>query len=192
MTDKEKPITESTTPNPLSVYGKCKLEASKLIQENTDNHLIVQMGGFFGGFNIDKNFVGKFVPHVIELIKQKVTRKRLAIELATTYTDDIAKNSIILLEQNKRGIYNMASHGHASFYDVAVTCIEILGLSNLIEIVQVDASEVENEENAQRPASAIMQNKKLNIEKFDYQIKWQTSLSDYLTQPYFLNLAKSL
>ena len=73
-----------------------------------------------------------------------------------------------------------------------MTCIEILGLSNLIEIVQVDASVVENEENAQRPASAIMQNKKLNIEKFDYQRKWQTSLSDYLTQPYFVNLVKSL
>ena len=190
---KEKPITESTTPNPLSVYGKCKLEASQLIQENTDNHLIVQMGGFFGGFNIDKNFVGKFVPHIIELIKQKVTSVKVGNRIwQPTYTDDIAKNSIILLDQNKRGIYNMASHGHASFYDVAVTCIEILGLSNLIEIVQVDASVVENEENAQRPASAIMQNKKLKIEKFDYQRKWQTSLSDYLTQPYFLNLVKNL
>ena len=54
---KSLPITEKTKPAPLCKYGKDKLLAEENILKNCNNPLIVRMGGFFGGYNKDKNFV---------------------------------------------------------------------------------------------------------------------------------------
>ena len=66
------PINENTLPNPLCIYGKHKLQAELLLND-FQNSLVVIMGGFFGGRELDKNFVGKIIPHISQLIKSNVT-----------------------------------------------------------------------------------------------------------------------
>lgn len=188
---KELPITESTFPNPLSVYGKLKLTAEKNILNELSGSLVVRMAGFFGGREIDKNFVGKIVPHFAKLINEG----HKSIEIGDrvwqpTYTNDLALNVLVLLEHRKSGIYCMATHGKASFFELASVIVNILGINASIEIKEVSSAEVSKNERAKRPAVATIENVRLNAENLDFQRNWKESIIEYIDQPFFKNLFK--
>jgi len=69
----ETPIVETTPPAPMSIYGQCKLDAELSLRDRVPDALVVCMAGFFGGDEKDKNFVGKFVPHIFKLIGEGVS-----------------------------------------------------------------------------------------------------------------------
>lgn len=181
----ESPITEETLPHPLSVYGAAKLEAEQRIQKELSDALTVRMGGFFGGYEKDKNFVGKFA----RILKQKIDAEEATIAVGNrvwqpTYTKELAENSILLLTQEKTGIYHMASHGEASFYDVACAMIETLGLP----LTAKKISAAEFTEKCRRPMRAVLDNKRLREEGLDRMSPWKDALTEYLSAPYFCNI----
>lgn len=183
------PITEKTIPNPLSVYGQCKLDAEKLILQNLPQALIVRMAGFFGGEENDKNFVGLLTRKLAQLLSEGVSTYQVGDRVwQPTWTVDLARNSILLLNENKSGFYSMATKGEASFYDVAVACVEELGLKKQIQIEKVSAIQVARNEKARRPDRAILENKRMIEENLDRQRPWRVALSEYLARPYFNNL----
>jgi len=185
----ENPITEETKPNPLSTYGKLKLEAEQKLLESTVSSLIVRMAGFFGGMEKDKNFVGKFIVHLIELIKKDIRSVDVGDRVwQPTYTKDLALNSMLLLNENHDGIYNMSCHGEASFYELAVKIVENLDLNSKITINQVSSEKFNTKEPAKRPLKAIFNNKKLHDNGLDIQRSWIISLQEYLSEPYFKKL----
>ena len=183
------PITEKTTPVPLCKYGKDKLTAEENILKNCNNPLIVRMGGFFGGYSKDKNFVGKIIPHLSMLIEKGEKQINVGDRIwQPTYTDDLAYNSLILLLENKNGIYNMASHGQTSFYDLTVKIASLLEIEDKISIRKIPSSHFSKKENAQRPNIAVIENTRLKQESLDLQRKWDESLKEYLSHSYFRDL----
>lgn len=186
---KELPITEATIPNPLGVYGKLKLMAEKLLCEDLPNALVVRMAGFFGGREIDKNFVGKIVPHIGKI----VNNGRYPIEVGDrvwqpTYTNDLAYNCLVLLAHDKSGIYCMASHGKASFFELTSFIVNSLEIGDIIKIIKVSSAAMGKNDKAQRPEVAIIENDRLKKEQLDFQRNWQDSLLDYIKHPYFKKL----
>lgn len=183
----EYPITEETTPHPLSVYGEAKWETEQLIRRDLPDALIVRMGGFFGGYEKDKNFVGKFARHLKKSIDEHITTIPVSDRIwQPTYTKNIAENGVLLLEQEKSGVYHMASHGEASFFDVAAAMVEILGIGGKITITKISANEYK--EKAKRPFRAVMDNKRLHEEELDHMRPWREALGEYLSQEYFKKL----
>ena len=180
------PILETTSPSPISIYGKYKFEAEQIVRGETDGSLVVRMAGFFGGEEKDKNFVGKFVRQIRRLIIEGVKSYEVGDRVwQPTYTNDLAFNSLLLLSGNKRGVYNMASHGTASFYELAKAIVYDLRLNNLISIIPVTETEVTGSELAPRPAVGMMENRRLISEGLDFQRPWREALTDYLRRPYF-------
>jgi dTDP-4-dehydrorhamnose reductase len=180
------PITEATPPAPLSVYGRCKLEAETAIRDELPRHLVVRMAGFFGGDEADKNFVGKFARHLRTLLREGATSFDVGDRVwQPTYTLDLARNCLALLARGRTGVYGMASHGEASFFDLAQASVEILGLSSRIEIRKVSAAVVTRAEPAKRPARAVIDNVRLRAEGLDMQRGWRQALAEYLARPYF-------
>ena len=183
----ENPITEDTIPHPLSVYGEAKWEAEQLVCKELPNALVVRMGGFFGGCERDKNFVGKFARHLKKSIDEDIKEIPVGDRVwQPTYTKDLAENITLLLENGKTGVYTMASHGEASFFDVATAMVEILGIGNNISITQMHAEEYK--EIAKRPFCAVMDNKRLQEEGLDHMREWKKALEEYLQEPYFTKL----
>lgn len=184
---KEKPITEDTKPNPLSVYGKLKLEAEERIARELPSSLIVRMGGFFGGEEKDKNFVGKFALHLKKCLDEGVRIIEVGNRVwQPTFTEDLARNSLLLIENDKTGVYNMASCGSASFFDIANEMVAAFGIGNRITIQKKDASSIQ--EKAVRPMIAIMENKRLQAEGLNLMRSWQEALHEYCSRPYFQNM----
>jgi dTDP-4-dehydrorhamnose reductase len=186
----ETPILETTKPNPLSVYGRCKLEAEEGVQARLPESLIVRMAGFFGGEDKDKNFVGRFVVNLHKMIKEGVSSYEVGDRVwQPTYTLDLAYNSLVLLANGKSGIYNMSCAGQASFYELAEACVEELGLAERFKIIPVSADKVAAQtDKAKRPPAAFMENRRLQVEGLDRQRHWRVALAEYLSRPWFQNL----
>jgi dTDP-4-dehydrorhamnose reductase len=186
---KEQPIIEDTVPNPLCAYGKLKFDSEKKILNQLSDFLIVRMGGFFGGYEKDKNFVGKFAHHISKLLREGKTEQEVGDRVwQPTHINDLAYNSLLLLAENTQGIYNMSSLGQASFYDIACEMIHIFDLEKHIQIQKVAAEKFMSKEKARRPVKAIMSNKRLIEEGLNRQRQWKQSLCEYLQHDYFRRL----
>jgi dTDP-4-dehydrorhamnose reductase len=184
----EEPIVEDTRPNPLSVYGRCKFEAETRVLETLgDSALVIRMAGFFGGDEKDKNFVGGFTRHARQLLDQAVDTYDVGDRIwQPTYTLDLAHNSTLLMAASKSGVYNMACHGQASFFELAVACVEELKLTNRLRIQPTSADRVAAvTDTAKRPAAAVMDNRRLRAEGLDLQRPWRHALNEYLRRPWF-------
>lgn len=179
---KELHVDEETEPSPLNTYGHLKLEAELELLRQLPNSISLRMGGFFGGREKDKNFVGKF----LSLIRNAKQNNQRHLEIGNrvwqpTYTEDIAANALLLLAEKKSGIYCMAAHGSATFYEVAKETLSILGLADQITLGEIDASLFAKKEAAARPQAVIMQNKRLVRENLDRQRVWSSALKPYLS-----------
>lgn len=185
----ELPITENTAPAPLSTYGKCKWKAEQVAREILPNTLIARMGGFFGGDDKDKNFVGKFAHHVARLLASGVDRIEVGDRVwQPTATGDLARNCLRLLALKKQGVYNMASHGEASFFDIACLCVSQWKVDHRLQVLKVPAAAMAQRDKAPRPAKAVMINQRLQAEQLDWQRPWRAALVEYVNRPYFQTL----
>ena len=186
------PIDEETAPNPLSVYGRCKLDAETLLRERLgESALVVRMAGFFGGEEKDKNFVGKFLRHVRALLD--LDKHSFAVGdrvWQPTWTIDLARNCLVLMERGAGGLYTMSCRGEASFYDLARACIAEVGLADSVTIEPTTEARIAADQRATRPARAVMDNRRLRAEGLDRMRPWRAALAEYLARPYFHDMFK--
>jgi dTDP-4-dehydrorhamnose reductase len=183
----ELPVTEQTTPAPLSAYGRCKLEAETLVLSDNRAPLVLRMAGFFGGDDKDKNFVGMFTKH----LRQLRTRPHRRCEVGErvwqpTYTLDLAWNTLLLLAKERSGIYHMGAKGEATFFEVATACVQELGIEKLFDICP--AAKPRWNDIAPRPQRMVTANRRLESEGLDRQRHWRDALRDYLARPWFDDL----
>lgn len=174
------PVDENTLPNPLSNYGKLKVEAEYVVQQHFSS-LIIRMGGFFGGGARDSNFVGKFT----NLIKIFLAEGQSKIEVGDrtwqpTYVKDLAENSLLLMALEKSGTYNMAGHKQATFFEVAQFMVSKLRLEEKLQVIEMPSDKSKFLDVAVRPASINMMNKRLESELLDFQRDWRISLDEYM------------
>lgn len=186
---KDIPITEVTKPNPLNIYGKLKLQSEQMLLQELPNSLVVRMAGFFGGREVDKNFVGKIVPHIAKIINEGHNSLDIGDRVwQPTYTNDLAYNTLVLLANERKGIYCMSSHGTASFFELTSFIVNTLNINDKIQLNKVSSELVTRSEKAKRPNLAIIKNKRLIEEGLDLQRTWQEGITEYLNHPYFINL----
>jgi len=187
--ESETEVNEDTSPNPLSIYATHKLMAERLIKEQSPHHLVIRMAGFFGGEKRDKNFVGIFTRKIADLLRDGVSTYAVGGRVwQPTYTEDLAKNSLLLAEHNATGTWCMASNGCATFHDVATEIIYLLCLSERIAIPKALDKQINSMDVAPRPQQVIMSTKKLFDSGLNLQRDWRVSLSEYLRQPWFQSL----
>jgi dTDP-4-dehydrorhamnose reductase len=180
------PIAEDQPPKPLSLYGQLKAEAERNILAADPASLVVRMAGFFGGESRDKNFVGKLIPHLAELMRKGEASFAVGDRLwQPTWTDDLALNSLGLIAQGKSGVYQMACHGEASFFDLTSAIVKELGWGPAIEIKKVPASQVNQHELGGRPSKAVLSCSRIQEEGMDIQRPWRDALREYLASAYF-------
>ena len=174
---------ESDAPNPMGHYARSKYLAEEYVQENSRNHLICRAGWMMGGGpRKDKKFIQKLMSQL------KNGEKELHIvhdKLGTpTYTHDFARNVKLLVENGKRGLYNMVCQGITSRLEVAQELVKQLRMNGDIKINEVSSDYFKKEYFAPRPVSERLINARLEKEGLDVMRDWKTSLSEYLGESY--------
>ena len=115
---KEGPYREDAPVNPLSVYGKHKLEAEQLALEAVPNSLVLRITNVYGDEIRGKNFVAR-------IFQQCVAGEKLNLKLpydqfaSPTNAWDIARAMLLLLEDGKSGIYHIGGSDYMNRVELA-------------------------------------------------------------------------
>jgi dTDP-4-dehydrorhamnose reductase len=130
---KEGFYTQEDQPNPLSVYGRAKLEGEQRAQEANNASIVVRTGFIFGPGG--KNFLSK----VIEFARRDQPMKAISDAYGTpTYARDLARRLRELAQLNHPGIFHVVNSGDgASYAEFAreAMLIENLGKRQVEEVL---------------------------------------------------------
>jgi dTDP-4-dehydrorhamnose reductase len=116
--------TQRDDPNPLSVYGKSKLEGERRAQTACSRTTIVRTGWIFGPGGTN------FLSRVIELSERGMRLNAISDSWGTpTYAADLAKRLRELADLDLPGFYHVVNAGDGStYYDFARESLEQAGL----------------------------------------------------------------
>ncbi|MDR2836206.1 MAG: dTDP-4-dehydrorhamnose reductase [Bacteroidales bacterium] len=164
--NKNTPYTEEDIPNPISVYGKSKLEGEiNAVQENPKT-LIIRTSWLYSEYG--KNFA-------LSIIKASETRNQLKVvydQIGTpTYAGDLAIAILAIcnyyfdINRWHYGIYNFSNQGVASWYDFAKTLLYMS--EDNIEIIPILTNEFPTK--AKRPIFSVLNKNKI-INTFGLEI----------------------
>lgn len=168
------PYPEEATPNPLNIYGKHKLEAEKLIQRVLTNYLILRVTNVYGNELRSKNFVAR----ILMDIKNGLTKElHVASDQYATPVNsyDIARSIKVLIEDNARGIFNIAGNEFLSRLELAKCVINAVSS----EITVIGKTTGELKQIADRPLKGGLVNSKFlkQFPNFNFE-----SVLDYIKE----------
>ena len=167
--EKMSPYIEEDKTNPLSVYGKTKLQGEEAIKKSKCKYLIFRTSWLYGTHG--KNFFKTIIKLAQERDELRVvsnqigapTSAKLVADVTSLCLDKIAQNSYSSKEIS--GIYHLTATGKASWYDFAkyvITEAKKSGgvfLTNPENIIAINASEYVLP--AKRPANSLLDTQKL-------------------------------
>lgn len=159
--------------SPLNVYGQTKYEGELAVQNTLDKFFIVRIAWVFGVNG--KNFIKT-------MLNLGKTRDSLTVVNdqfgSPTYTYDLAKLLVDMVETEKYGIYHATNEGICTWYEFACEIFKQAGMN--IKVAPVSASEYPAK--AKRPSNSRMSKEKLTDNGFEKLPTWQDALSRYLKE----------
>ena len=180
---KKDSFDEDDQPNPIGHYAKSKYFGEKQVQEYSKDFLICRAGWMMGGgFKKDKKFIQKIMKQILNGNKElNIVNDKLG---TPTYTHDFAKNTNILIQSDKRGLYNMVCEGVTGRLEVARELLSLLNLNDKIIINEVNSQFFSREYFAERPNNERLVNRKLNNQGLNIMRDWKIALKEYLFDYY--------
>lgn len=160
---------------PKSVYGQTKYEGELAVQKALDKYFIVRIAWVFG---INGN---NFVKTMLKLAKTHDTLRVVNDQFGSpTYTADLARLLVDMMETDRYGVYHATNEGICSWYDFACAIFEKAGLGSQMTVIPVSTAEYGAK--AARPANSRMSKEKLTANGFAKLPTWQSALERYLIE----------
>ncbi len=160
---------------PLNVYGRTKLEGERAVAANLDKFFIVRIAWVFG-------LNGKnFVKTMLTLGKNHEVLRVVDDQIGTpTYTRDLARLLVDMIESSKYGYYHATNEGgYISWYDFACEIFRQAGYHT--KVLPVSTAEY-GAGKAARPFNSRLDKSKLVKCGFTPLPPWQDALSRYLKE----------
>jgi dTDP-4-dehydrorhamnose reductase len=171
---KRTPYTEYDAPNPVSVYGRSKLDGEKVVQALVKRHYIFRAGWMIGGGKKDKKFVAK----IVRLLQTQNELKAVSDKHGTpTFTYDMSDLIAKVIATGRYGLYHAVNARMTNRYEIAKKIVEILGKKD-VKITPVNSSFFPLP--APRAESEAMVNYKLDLLGLNTMPRWEDSLKKYL------------
>ncbi len=161
---------------PLNFYGKTKLEGEKAVASRLETYFIVRIAWVFGvnGKNFIKTMLslGKNHPE-LRVVKDQVG--------TPTYTFDLARLLVDMLETDRYGYYHATNEGgYISWYDFACEIFRQAGYTQ-VKVTPVTTAEY-GVSKAARPFNSRLDKSKLVKNGFRPLPTWQDALRRYLQE----------
>ena len=168
---KDGEYTENDETNPINIYGESKLAGEKYVQEILDKYYIVRT---YWVFNINgKNFIET----MLRLSKANNQLSIVNDQIGSpTYTKDLSRLLVDMLETSKYGLYHATNEGYCSWYEFADTIFKLANIN--IDIKAINSNEYASR--AKRPLNSKLSKDKLIEYGFKPLPHWEDALKDYL------------
>ena len=168
---KDGEYTENDETNPINIYGESKLAGEKYVQEILDKYYIVRTSWVF-------NINGKnFIETMLRLSKANNQLSIVNDQIGSpTYTNDLSRLLVDMLETSKYGLYHATNEGYCSWYEFANTIFKLANIN--IDIKAINSNEYASR--AKRPLNSKLSKDKLIEYGFKPLPHWEDALKDYL------------
>ncbi len=167
--------TEKDRPNPLSVYGRTKLEAENIIKETLSSFVILRTSALYGGNG--KNFVDTVISKAFKGEEIRIVADQVT---SPTYTYDLAKSVKDVIEKRAAlndTILNICNSGSCSWYDFAVNILDKADIK-YNDVKPITSAQLDRP--AERPGFSVLDNTLLYEITGREMRSWKEALSDYL------------
>ena len=158
---------------PMNVYGQTKLEGELAVSHNLEKYFIVRIAWVFGvnGKNFIKTMLNVGKTHdTVRVVKDQIG--------TPTYTYDLARLLIDMVETDKYGFYHATNEGgYISWYDFTCEIYRQAGYDT--KVIPVTTEEY-GMSKAARPFNSRLDRSKLVKNGFTPLPTWQDALSRYL------------
>lgn len=129
------PISETTVPSPVSVYAKSKYQGEQEVVKNAGKAIIIRTSWLYSAFG--NNFVKTILKYGEERGRLRVVFDQIG---TPTYARDLAQAILEILQEAAQipGIhfFHYSNEGVASWYDFAVSIIEMSGITCIIDPIE--------------------------------------------------------
>lgn len=124
------PYSEDDNTNPLSIYGKTKLEAEKILQEFGNNWCILRTNVLFDNYNGTET---SFVKWVIDSLKSNKSIKVVDDQWNNpTWTQSLAEVIELVINKNVKGLYNYGGADYLNRFEFAQIIADIFNLDKTL------------------------------------------------------------
>ena len=164
---------------PINVYGQSKLDGEKEVTQILDKYFIVRIAWVFG--RNGKNFVKT----MLEVGAKHEVVKVVDDQIGTpTYTYDLARLLVDMIESDKYGYYHATNEGgFISWADFTEEIFKQAGINSKVERVSTEEYEkIAGKTVAKRPFNSRLDKSKLVEAGFKPLPTWQDALKRYLTE----------
>jgi len=170
---KKEPYLISDEPEPLSKYGKSKLYGERMVSLLTSQFFIIRLSRVFGIGNT--NFVKKVIDWSKEKEKIKIVEGQIS---SPSYTADLSKAILDLLNTRSFGIYHLTNSGFCSKFEWAEYILQNIGWKG--ELVLAESGEFNSA--AERPEYSVLHNFPLK-ETIGYELPdWKDAVRRFLIE----------
>jgi dTDP-4-dehydrorhamnose reductase len=169
-----RPYFEDDPVDPISAYGRSKVESEVAIKENTPNYIILRTGWLYGRSR--DNFVHVILKGTAEKSKSiKVFDDQFG---SPTWTYHLALQIKELLHTDIKGTFHVTSEGSCSRLEFARFILEKMKIKGNLKAISVKG----NHTGAKRPSNCVLENRLLKKAGLNIMVDWQEDLGSYLDQ----------
>ena len=172
----QKPYTEFDMPNPVSAYGKTKLEGERFVQQFADRYFILRTAWLYGD---GKNFVKT-------MLRLAETHDEVSVvcdQLGTpTSAVELAKMIHYLEGTDNYGLFHATCEGDTNWAAFAEEIFKLAGKNVKVNHVTSEQYAQMNPASANRPAYSILDNYMLRLTSEYKMAGWKDALQAYMKE----------
>lgn len=170
------PYFEDDPLEPLSAYGRSKMESEIAVRENASDYMIIRTGWLYGmdGDNFVKTLLSML------LGKRKAKKVKVVADQfgAPTWSYRLAQQIRELIRADGKGTYHATAEGYCSRLEAARFILDRLNLKASLE----PCTMADCRRKAKRPANCILENRVLKKQEINVMADWQEDLGLFLDQ----------
>lgn len=171
--NKNSPYYEYDIPNPMSVYGKSKLEGENFVKSLCKKHYIVRTSWLFG-----KNG-NNFIKTMLNLAKDKKIISVVNDQVGSpTYTEDLAKALLQLISKPAYGTYHITNEDFCSWYDLTKYIFEVANVTG-VKVIPITTEELNRL--APRPKNSRLEKFYLRLNKYNVLRSYKDAVREYIS-----------
>ncbi|CAM4397502.1 dTDP-4-dehydrorhamnose reductase [Saccharibacillus endophyticus] len=169
----DRPYREYDNTSPQTVYGESKRAGEVLTQTLSSKYFIVRTSWVYGQYG--SNFVKTMLKLGAEKDSLSVVHDQIG---SPTYTVDLARFLLQLIQTEKYGIYHASNSGHCSWHEFAQAIFQTAGLQ--VNVLPVTTEQFPRP--AKRPAYSVMDHTAIRANDLQDLPHWRDGLRRFLAE----------
>ena len=167
------PYVETDKTNPISSYGRSKLEGEKAVQKATDRFIILRTAWLYGirGHNFLKTMLKLSLRSSDNKIK--VVNDQFG---SPTWSYRLALQIERLVETNAQGVFHATAKGYCTWYELAVYFLKKMDVPHTI----IPCTTEEYPMPAPRPMNSILENRNLTEKGLNIMADWKSDVDEFV------------